>query len=68
MKDLYEKHHKLVATWIPRKDFEHLEQLAKDNKVTLAAYVRAVIVDVLQEEASTIQTINSTTELKQSVV
>lgn len=51
----FDESHKLVATWISLKDFELLEQLARTNNVKLAAYVRAIIVDAIQEEIYTIQ-------------
>ena len=46
----YDKHHKLVAAWIPVRDFETLHRLAKANNVSLAAYLRAIIVDAIDEE------------------
>ena len=56
----YGSAHKLAATWIPTKDFELLQQLAKTNKVRLSAYIRAIIVDALNEETftNTIQNTN----------
>lgn len=44
------KHHKPVATWLLLKDVEMLQQLASKNNVSVAAYVRAIIVDALAEE------------------
>jgi hypothetical protein len=46
----YDKHHKLVAAWVPMRDYEALHRLAKANKVSLAAYLRAIIVDAIDEE------------------
>lgn len=66
--DLYGKNNKLVATWISVKDFQILEQLAHNNKVTLAAYVRAIIVDAVQEEDSSTQVKPATIQLHQQVV
>ena len=47
----YRKTHRLVATWISDKDFDSLKSLASTNKVRLAAYVRAILIDALQDEA-----------------
>jgi hypothetical protein len=46
----YKDHHKHVSAWIPMRDYEVLNRLARDNKVTLAAYLRAIIVDAVEEE------------------
>ena len=46
----YDKHHKLVAAWVPMRDFDALHKLAKANNVSLAAYLRAIIVDAIDEE------------------
>ena len=52
--------YKPVATWLPEKDLEQLQNLARENNVTVASYLRAIIVDVLQDENYTIQSTNST--------
>lgn len=68
---MYEKSHKNVATWIPIKDFELLQELANKHKVRLAAYLRAIIVDALQDEqqvSSTIQPVISRTQPRHEVV
>ena len=46
----YRKAHRLVATWISEKDFDLLKRLATTNRVRLSAYVRAILIDALQEE------------------
>lgn len=50
MADIYDKNNKLVATWISMNDYATLQHLAFKNKVTLAAYMRAILVDAIQEE------------------
>lgn len=52
---VYEEHNKLVATWISTKDRAMLQSLAHTNKVTLAAYLRAIITDAIHEENYTSQ-------------
>lgn len=39
-----------VATWLAPDQFELLGAIAKSHNVSTAAYLRAVIVDVLTEE------------------
>lgn len=41
---------KSVATWITMKDFAYLQHLAFANNVTVASYIRAIIVDALEDE------------------
>ena len=55
----YGTNHKLVAAWIPTNDFELLNQLANKHHVKISAYLRAIIVDALQEELYTIKLTNS---------
>lgn len=50
MTSIFDAQHKLVAAHISIKDYQLLQQLATNNKVSIAAYVRAIIVDALQEE------------------
>lgn len=50
MTDQYEKEHKQVTTWLSVQDYNSLFGLASKNNVNMAAYVRAIIVDVIQEE------------------
>ena len=54
MSEVYGSTHKLVAAWIPTNDFEMLNQLANKHNVKLSAYLRAIIVDALQDEITTI--------------
>lgn len=42
--------YKLVATWIPTDDFDILSTIVKDNNVTIGAYLRACINDLIQDE------------------
>lgn len=55
MVDMLHTTHKSIATWILKTDFEQLQQLAAKNNVTIAAYLRAIIVDALQDEAELLQ-------------
>jgi hypothetical protein len=50
MADIYDQNNKQVSTWISMKDYAMLQHLAFKNKVTLAAYMRAILVDAVQEE------------------
>lgn len=42
--------HKSIATWILHRDFEALQDLAEKNNVTVASYLRGIIVDAIQDE------------------
>lgn len=42
---------KSVATWISFKDYAVLQHLAFTNNVTVASYLRGIIVDALFEES-----------------
>lgn len=44
--------HKPVGTWLSAKDFDLLKIIAERNNVAVAAYVRGIIVDAIQDEAS----------------
>ena len=50
MTDIYETDYKAVATWLRKPDFEKLKNIANTNNVTISAFLRAVIIDVLFEE------------------
>ncbi len=50
MASLFDQPHKSVATWISMKDYEILQRLAQNSKVTVSLYIRAIIVDAVQEE------------------
>lgn len=56
--DVYASSNKSVAAWIPIRDYEILQQLARRSKVSIAMYVRAIIIDATQEE---LYLMNSTT-------
>lgn len=45
-----DNNYKSVATWIPMKDYAMLQHLAFKSKVTVAAYIRAIIIDATQDE------------------
>lgn len=45
------KDHKPVGTWISTYDLAKLQHIAFKNKVTVAAYVRAIIIDAIAEES-----------------
>ena len=39
-----------VTTWLAQSDYDKFRVLAEDNKVSVAAYLRAVVNDVLVDE------------------
>lgn len=45
------QHYKSVATWIPMDVFEKLQEIADSNKVSVSAYIKAIIVDAVEEES-----------------
>ena len=47
------KQQKSVATWLSEQDFALVQSLAASNNVTIAAFLRAVIVDALNDERGT---------------
>lgn len=47
---VYEDRNRPVATWLTRQELELFRAIAKNNRVSPAAYLRAMIVDVLAEE------------------
>jgi hypothetical protein len=46
------KDHRHVSTWITESDFDMLQKIAKDNNVTIATYLRGIVVDAIQDEIS----------------
>lgn len=50
MADQYLENNRQVATWLSTKDYATLQHLAFKNNVSTAAYVRAIIVDAIEEE------------------
>ena len=50
MSNIYDGNMKSVATWIPMRDFAMLQHLAFVNKVSVAAYIRGIIIDAVQDE------------------
>lgn len=47
---VYEDRNKPVATWLTKQELELFRAICRANNVTPAAYLRAMIVDVLAEE------------------
>lgn len=47
---LYEAHHRQVNTWVSNADYELLVRLAAKHKIKLSVFLRAIIVDALQDE------------------
>jgi hypothetical protein len=68
VKNVYKKQHKLVATWIPVQDFALLQHLAFKNKVNLATYIRAILVDALYEERELVDYTNLTIETSERFI
>ena len=54
-RDIFKDKHGPVTTWVPLEDVAILQQLATKHKVTLAAYLRAIIIDIIQDERHTIE-------------
>jgi hypothetical protein len=52
---------KPVCTWLSIKDHLSLTELAKSNKVTVASYLRAIIVDVIAEEHASLRVASAST-------
>ena len=46
----YEDKHKQVSTWVAMGDFRVLQSLAAQAGVTISIYLRAIIVDAVQDE------------------
>ena len=46
----FEEANKPVTTWIPKDDYYLIRSLAERHNITVSAYIRAIIVDVIQEE------------------
>ena len=53
------KDYKSVATWISLGDFELLQLLAEKDNVTIASYIRGIIVDAIQDQGNCISNTNS---------
>jgi hypothetical protein len=49
-KSVYKTPHKPVATWITVQDYALLQHLAFKHKVRVASYIRAILIDALEEE------------------
>jgi len=47
----FEEANKPVTTWIPKDDYYLIRSLAEKHNITVSAYIRAIIVDVIQEES-----------------
>jgi len=54
-RDVFKDKHGQVTTWIPKEDVAILQHLARENNVTMAAYLRAIIVDIIEDERHTIE-------------
>jgi hypothetical protein len=48
------KDHRPVGTWLQANDYQKLEQFARNNNVSIASYVRGIIIDAIQDESSCI--------------
>jgi hypothetical protein len=48
--NIFKERHRPVGAWLSLKDFELFQGLAKKNKVSVSLYLRAIIVDILEEE------------------
>lgn len=46
----WDTRHKPVATWLRLKDYNSLQEIAERSNVGVAAYVRGIIVDAIQDE------------------
>lgn len=42
--------YKSVATWIPLETYSSLRKIAEGHNVSIATYLRAIIIDVVDEE------------------
>lgn len=47
----YEEETRPICTWLTRTQLEHFRAVARANNVSPAAYLKAMIVDVLAEES-----------------
>ena len=56
----YDNKYKNVGTFVTMNDFAMLQHLAFKSKVTVAAYIRAIIVDAVQDQLCIENTIKST--------
>ena len=39
-----------ITAWFTRDDYDFLKRIAAENKVTVSAYMRAVLIDAIAEE------------------
>ena len=44
------QHYKSVATWIPVDVFDRLQAVAKLDNVSASAYIKAIIIDAVEEQ------------------
>ncbi len=49
-KKTFRDKHKTICTWISLDDCERLSALAKENSVSVCAFVRSIIVDAIADE------------------
>lgn len=50
----YGERHRPIGTWLTKTELEHFKAVARANHVSPAAYLRAMIIDVLAEEGITV--------------
>lgn len=50
MADSWEIERRCIATWISKPEFEALKGFADSNNVTVASFVRSIIVDAINDE------------------
>ena len=50
-KSTYEEENKPLCTWVTESQLAHFQAIAAANNVTPAAYLRAMVVDVIAEES-----------------
>lgn len=67
MSDQWSDSKKFVATWLSIQDFELLRTLSEADNVSVAAYIRAILVDAIQDQ-STINHKNILDQVDQFVV
>lgn len=46
-----------IGTWVTREQYELFNDIAKQHGVSMSAYLRAVVVDVLAEEGPKVHTL-----------
>ena len=62
------KHYKPVATWLPVDVIEALQQISELNNVSVSAYIKAIIVDAVEEELNLLAVKKSTPTNRVQVV